>query len=288
MPELPEVEVVRQSLDKKIKQKKVKKVIVRNRNLRFKIPHGFVSFLQNKKIIKVGRFSKYLILHLSNNTFCLIHLGMSGTIHLIYEKKKNNFVTNASFYSYLSLPKKHNHVEIVLEKIKVVYNDPRRFGFFQIIKNLESLNKKLSLYGPEPFDTRFNLDYLLSFFKKKEKNIKNFLLDQVFVSGIGNIYASEILFLSKINPNKKAYLLTKKDCQKIIINSKKVLLDAIKKGGSSIMNFKNTFGVKGNFQKTFKVYDREGLKCKHKSCSGIIKKKNISNRSTFFCNICQK
>ena len=114
------------------------------------------------------------------------------------------------------------------------------------------------------------------------------MIDQKFVSGIGNIYASEILFLSKINPNKKVNLLTEKDCKKIINNSKKVLLNAIKKGGSSIRNFKNTLGKKGSFQKSFKVYEREGLICKRFKCPGIIHKKFFSNRSTFFCNTCQK
>jgi len=114
------------------------------------------------------------------------------------------------------------------------------------------------------------------------------LLDQNFVSGIGNIYASEILFFCKINPKKKARDLKKEDCKDIIINSKKVLLDSIKKGGSSIRNFKNISGEKGSFQKSFKVYDREGLNCKRINCDGIIQKKIISNRSTFFCNTCQK
>ena len=287
MPELPEVEIVRQSLNKKIKQKKVKNVIVRNRNLRFKIPLNFKNFLINKKILKVGRFSKYLILYLPDSNYCLIHLGMTGTIHLIKNNHKNS-ITNTSFYNSLSLPKKHNHVEIIFENLRLVYNDPRRFGFFQIIKNTNLLKKRFFHLGPEPFNSIFNLDYVYSFFKKKEKNIKNFLLDQNFVSGIGNIYASEILFLSKINPNKKAHLLKKNDCKNIIINSKKVLLDSIKKGGSSIRNFKNTHGNKGNFQKDFKVYQRERLICKRFKCTGVIQKKIISNRSTFFCNSCQK
>ena len=111
MPELPEVEVVRQSLDYKIKRKKVKKVIIRNRNLRIRIPLNFKRLLKNQRIMKVNRFSKYLILCLSNNSFCLLHLGMSGTIHIIHNKKKN-IITNSSFYSYQNLPKKHNHVEI--------------------------------------------------------------------------------------------------------------------------------------------------------------------------------
>ena len=287
MPELPEVEIVRQSLNKKIKQKKVKKVIVRNRNLRFKIPLNFTSFLKDKKIIKVRRFSKYLILCLSNNSYCLLHLGMSGTIHLV-NKDKKNFITNTSFYSSPRLPLKHNHVEIIFKDLKIIYNDPRRFGFFQIIKDNSLLKKKLNHLGPEPFNSKFDQKYVYFFLKNKEKNIKSFLLDQSFVSGIGNIYANEILFLSKINPTKKARLLKEKDCKKIVIYSKKVLFNAIAKGGSSIRDFKNISGAKGNFQKDFKVYQRDGLNCKRFECIGIIKKKIISNRSTFFCNTCQK
>jgi formamidopyrimidine-DNA glycosylase len=287
MPELPEVEIVRQSLDKKIKQKKVKKVIVRNGNLRFKIPKGFKTYFENKKIKKIDRFSKYIILNLSDNIYCLIHLGMTGTIHLVENRKKNNF-TNLSFYHSRTLPKKHNHVEIIFSNFKIIYNDPRRFGFFEIIKSNRELKERFSNLGPEPFSPKFNLKYLEKKFKKKNKNIKNFLLDQNFVSGIGNIYASEILFLSKIKPYKKAYLLNKKDYRKIITNSREILLKAIKKGGSSIRDFKNILGVQGKFQKEFNVYQREGLGCKRLNCQGKIKKKVIANRSTFFCNSCQK
>ena len=258
MPELPEVEVVRQSLDKNIKHKKVKKVIIRNRNLRFKIPLNFASFLKNQKIIKVNRFSKYLILSLTNNSFCLIHLGMSGTIHLVFSDKKKS-ITNTSFYNSPVLPKKHNHVEIIFKNLRLIYNDPRRFGFFQIIDNSILLNKRFVHLGPEPFSLNFNLKYIFSIFKGKKKNIKNFLLDQNFVSGIGNIYASEILFLSKIIPTKKGRLLKKEDCKKIIINCKKVLSNAIKKGGSSIKDFKNTDGETGSFQKDMNVDERKGL-----------------------------
>ena len=244
MPELPEVEIVRQTLEKKIKLKKVKKVLVRNRNLRFKIPLDFGNFLKGKQIIKVKRFSKYLILCFSSNNFCLLHLGMSGTIHLVHNKNKG-CITNTSFYNSPILPKKHNHVEIIFENFKIVYNDPRRFGFFQIINNLDSLKKKFLNFGPEPFNSKFNVEYILSFFRGKKKNIKNFLIDQNFVSGIGNIYASEILFLSKIDPSKKVYSLKIDDCKKIITNSRKVLLKAIRYGGSSIRDFRNAKGKKG-------------------------------------------
>jgi len=287
MPELPEVEIVRQSLDKKIKQKKVKKVIIRNRNLRFKIPRDFESFLKDKKIKKVSRFSKYLIIHFQNEDYFLIHLGMSGTIHILDKKKPLKF-TNTSFYHSPLLPKKHNHAEFVFDNLKVIYNDPRRFGFFEIIKNYQDLEKRFKSMGPEPFSDKFNLNYVVNYFRNKNKDIKSFLLDQKFVSGIGNIYASEILFASKINPFKKAKRLNKNECLNVILNSKKILEQAFNKGGSSIRDFKNTDGKSGNFQKNFKVYDRNGLKCKRSNCKGVIKKKKISNRSSFFCNICQK
>jgi len=287
MPELPEVEIVRQSLDKKIKQKRVKKVVIRNRNLRFLIPNNFKSYIKNKKIIKVDRFSKYLIINFSEGDFCLIHLGMSGTIHIVDKFKLTKF-TNTSFYHSPILPKKHNHVVLEFDNFKVIYNDPRRFGFFQLIENKNALKERFKHLGPEPFDKSFNLNYVSGFFKDKNKDIKSFLLDQRFVSGIGNIYASEILFLSKIDPFKQAKILNKNDCKKIISNSKKILFRAIIKGGSSIRNFQDISGTLGGYQKEFKVYQQEGNRCKAIGCLGIIKKKIVSNRSTFFCDSCQK
>jgi formamidopyrimidine-DNA glycosylase len=194
---------------------------------------------------------------------------------------------NLSFYNSPFLPKKHNHVEIIFDNFKVIYNDPRRFGFFQIIENNRDLKKRFIHLGPEPFDNKFNLKYFQKFIQNKLKTIKDLLIDQKFVSGIGNIYASEILFLSRVNPSKKIKSLNKKECSQIISNSKKVLLNAINKGGSSIRDFKNTDGSKGGFQDSFKVYQREGECCKRFNCDGIIIKKVIANRSTFFCNYCQ-
>ena len=286
MPELPEVEIVKQSLSKKIQQKKIKKVIIKNRNLRFKIPLKFEELLKNKIIKKVTRFSKYLIFNFSDGSFCLIHLGMSGTIHLIEKNNLKKF-TNTSFYHSSNLPKKHNHVEIHFENLKVIYNDPRRFGFIKFIDNKEALVDRFNHLGPEPFFKNFNLKYLLKYFLNKKKDIKSFLIDQKFVSGIGNIYASEILFHCKINPTTLAMKLSKKDCKNIISFSKKVLDRAIKKGGSSIRDFRDTFGESGNFPKEFKVYQRENLNCPRNKCRGKIKKIFISNRSTFFCNSCQ-
>jgi formamidopyrimidine-DNA glycosylase len=287
MPELPEVEIVKQSLAKKIEKKKIKRVIIKNRNLRFKIPQEFEQLLKNKIIKRVTRFSKYLILNFSDSSFCLIHLGMSGTIHLIKKDNLKKF-TNVSFYKSPNLPNKHNHVEIQFQDLKVIYNDPRRFGFFKFIDNKEELVNRFSHLGPEPFFNEFNLKYLLKYFFNKKKDIKSFLIDQKFVSGIGNIYASEILFLCKIKPMTYAMKLSKEDCKKIIFFSKSVLNRAIQKGGSSIRDFKNTSGKNGNFQKEFKVYQRENLTCPRNKCLGKINKIFISNRSTYFCNTCQK
>ena len=287
MPELPEVEVVKQSLDKKIKFQKINKVVVRNRNLRFKISKNFEFFLRNKKINRISRKSKYLIFHLNNNTFFIIHLGMSGTIHLI--SKKNYYKnTNTSFYGSSNLPAKHNHILIFFKKYQFVYNDPRRFGFIKILKNKKNLEIFFNNIGPEPLNNKFKTSYIYNYLRGKKKNIKSFLLDQKFVSGIGNIYANEILFYCKINPFKQAKNLTKPEIRKIKYFSKLILNRAIKKGGSSIRDFKNINGKKGNYQNEFKVYQRESLNCLAKYCYGKIKKKIVSKRSTFFCNSCQK
>jgi formamidopyrimidine-DNA glycosylase len=227
MPELPEVEIVKRSLKNKVNYKKIKKIIITNRDLRFKIQKNFENLLEGRSITNVSRFSKYIILTLDNLSHCLIHLGMSGTLHLINYKKKEK-ITNLSFYNSKILPKKHNHVEIQLKDLKIIYNDPRRFGFFKFIENKQELTNRFNYLGPEPFCKKFNLRYLLKYFTNKKKDIKSFLLDQKFVSGIGNIYASEILFLSRINPRTYAMKLSKEDCKKIIIFGiwgKKKLLD---------------------------------------------------------------
>ena len=188
MPELPEVEIVKQSLKKKIQHKKIKKVIVSNRNLRFKLHKNFEKILVNRFVKKVLRKSKYLILGLDNSKYCIIHLGMSGTIHLVDKTKNKN--TNLSFYQSPILPKKHNHIEIFFSNFKIIYNDPRRFGYFLILNSKSELDNFFLRVGPEVLSKKFNFKYLKRELIDKEKNIKNLLLDQKFVSGIGNIYSN--------------------------------------------------------------------------------------------------
>ena len=284
MPELPEVEVVTRSLKRTIKNQKIIKITVNNRNLRFRLEKNFEHILKNKIIKKIERKSKYIVFDFDNHFYVILHLGMSGTLHIPSKKK----ITNLSFYSNPILPKKHNHVIIDFKKFKLIYNDPRRFGYFKILNSKYEFDKHFTRIGPEALDKSFNLIYLKGKIKNRKKNIKNFLLDQKIVSGIGNIYANEILFQSQISPMKSVKKLTSTDLNKIIKFSRITLKNAIKFGGSSIRDFKSISGDGGSFQTKFKVYNRDNQKCSKSKCEGIIKKKYISNRSTFICNFCQK
>ena len=283
MPELPEVEVVTRSLKKTIKNQKIIKITVNNRNLRFKVPENFESVLKNKIVKNIKRKSKYIVFDFGKNFYVVLHLGMSGTLHIPFKNK----ITNLSFYSKPTLPKKHNHIIIDFKKVKLIYNDPRRFGYFKILNNKCDFDNYFTRIGPEALDKGFNLIYLKNKIKNRKKNIKNLLLDQKIVSGIGNIYANEILYKSQILPTKSVKNLSSLDLFKIIKFSRITLNKAIKFGGSSIKDFKGIAGGEGGFQTQFAVYNRENQKCNKIKCKGIIKKRYISNRSTFICNYCQ-
>ena len=167
MPELPEVEIVKKSLKKNVKDKKILDVIVTNRNLRFKVEKDFEKILKNRKIQNVNRYAKNIILKLNGNIYVIIHLGMTGTFHLIRNNVLKN--TNLSFYQSKDLPVKHNHIILIFKKFRVIYNDPRRFGFFEIFKDSKLLKKKFDKLGPEPFSLEFNLEYIRLYFKRKER-----------------------------------------------------------------------------------------------------------------------
>ena len=286
MPELPEVEIVKKSLKKNVKDKKILDVIVTNRNLRFKVDKDFEKILKNRKIQNVNRYAKNIIVELNGNIYVIIHLGMTGTFHLI----RNNILknTNLSFYQSKDLPIKHNHIVLIFKKFRVIYNDPRRFGFFKLLKDRESFKLYLKNIGYEPLDKNFNLKYLKKSILFRKKCIKSILLDQKIISGIGNIYANEILFHSGLNPRKKGLKLKDFELKYLYKYSKLVLKKAILKGGSSIRDFRNTEGAKGSFQDNFKVYNKDDHNCPNKKCNYKIKKINISNRSTFYCENCQK
>jgi formamidopyrimidine-DNA glycosylase len=201
------------------------------------------------------------------------------------KKQKTSF-----YYSIKKNDSKHDHISLYFNKgFKLIYNDVRKFGFLKILKSENIYKcKHLKFLGPEPLTKKFNLNYMKKYLLNKKTNIKNLLMNQKFVAGLGNIYCNEILFLSKINPHRIAGNIKKKELNEIIKNTKKILKKSIFRGGSSIKNFSNAEGKNGNFQQKFNVYNRELYKCNRKKCLGIIQKILTSNRSSFFCPSCQK
>ena len=286
MPELPEIEIVKRSLFKKINKAKITNIKINNKNLRYKIPNTFSRQLTGCKILKISRRSKYLIFHFKKKLL-LVHLGMSGKLVLM--RNHDNIIFKTSFYYDLNMQHKHNHIYFQLNNgLVLIYNDVRRFGFFKLynakkINNITFLKK----LGLEPFNKNFNTKYFKKYTQNRNKNIKSLLMDQTFIAGLGNIYVNEALFMSKIKPLRRCSSLNKKEIKKLILNIKKILKFSISKGGASIRDFQNTLGKSGNFQQFFCVYGQENKKCSRISCGGKIKKITIANRSSFYCEKCQ-
>ena len=286
MPELPEVEVTRRTLLKFIKNKVINNIKINNPNLRFKVPADFKKIIIGQKIVNVLRRSKYILIYLENNYVIISHLGMSGKFLIINNYNKDFLKT--SYYSN-EFSSKHNHLEFLFSNnSRVIYNDPRRFGFFalDIVPKLD-INKFLRKLGPEPLGRNLKKDYLILKTKITQRTIKTLLMDQNFISGIGNIYANEILFMAKIKPNKISSRLNLLEITRLHLSISKVLIRALKLGGSSIKDFKSLVGQKGRFQNEFKVYDREDLKCLRARCPGLIVRVVSQGRASFFCNECQ-
>jgi len=286
MPELPEIEIVKRSLFKMINKAKIIDIKINNKNLRYKIPNTFSKNLIGEKILRISRRSKYLIFHFEKKLL-LVHLGMSGKLLLM--RSDDNTIFKTSFYYDLNILQNHNHIYFNLNNgLVLIYNDVRRFGFFKLY-HTKQLNKIIFLkkLGLEPFSKKFNIKYFEKIVQNRKKNIKNLLMDQAFVSGLGNIYVNEVLFASKIYPLRICSRLNKKEIKNLIFHIKKILKFSISKGGSSIKDYRNVLGKSGSFQQFFHVYGQENKNCSRISCKGKIKKIQISNRSSFYCNKCQ-
>ena len=286
MPELPEVEIVKRSLLKIANKAKIVDIKIKNKNLRYKIDSKFRKNLLGEKISGISRRSKYLIFYFKTKLL-LAHLGMTGKILIM--RNNDNKMFKTSFYYNLDIPKKHNHIYFKLNNgLVLIYNDIRRFGFFKLY-NTTKLDKIkfLNKLGLEPFSKNFNLRYFKKIIQRRKKNIKNLLMDQTFISGLGNIYVNEVLFMSRIKPLRSCQSLNTSEVKKIILNTKKILKSSINKGGSSIKDFENTLGKSGNFQQFFYVYGKDNKNCSRIPCRGKIEKIIISNRSSFYCKKCQ-
>ena len=269
MPELPEVETTVKSLNI-LKNKKVTSLDVHIKKLRYSVPYLDLKSIINCKIKNLRRISKYIIIDFDNLMSVIFHLGMSGRLKIIKSKIK---------------VKKHDHLVFTFKDIKLIFNDPRRFGFVDIVKSDNIVNiRYIEKLGIDALDKNLTEEYLYKKFNKSDVLIKQLLLNQYIVAGIGNIYASEILYDAKISPLRKGKSLKKYHIGTIIKSIKKILRKAIKHGGSSINDYVAPDGTLGNFQKKFKVYGREGYKIK--DCK--IKKVVLYGRSTFFCPDIQK
>ncbi len=289
MPELPEVEVVKRSLKKKILNLIIKKVKIKDENLRYKVDKEKILKLSGKRIEKIIRRSKFLIFEFQKNNFMLTHLGMTGKFFFIDQKNKK-FKT--SFYYNLNHIKDQKYDRVIFylqNNYKLIYNDVRKFGFIKLYNQKKYIDSKhLKNLGPEPLKKGFNFEYFKNYISNRKRTIKDILMDQKFVSGLGNIYVNEILFLSGIKPIRKVSRLKDREIKRIINNTKKILLNSIRLGGSSIKNFSSDDGKQGLFQQHFKVYARKGEKCSNTDCNKIIIKSIIGNRASFFCKSCQK
>ena len=289
MPELPEVEVVKRSLTSKIQKLVVEKITVKDEKLRYRINKKKLKILLGLKIIKILRRSKFLLFVFEKNTVMLVHLGMTGKFFFLNRNAKK-FKT--SFYYNIDETKDNKHNRLIFSlsnKQKLIYNDVRKFGFIKILdKRQLQYNLHLKNLGPEPLGNSFDFKYFKNYLINRNRTIKDILMDQKFVSGLGNIYVNEVLFLSKVKPTKKTYLIKNKEIHKIIKNTKKTLKKAISLGGSSLRDFSSSDGKKGEFQQYFYVYGRKGENCLNRNCNKKIIKTIIGNRATFYCPKCQK
>ncbi len=271
MPELPEVETVRNVLKKKVINKKIVDLKVNyEKIIAYPTLEQFKKEIINKVIIDIKRRGKWLIFDM-DDYLLLSHLRMEGKFNL---KNKNDEVN------------KHEHVIFIFDdETELRYQDTRKFGKMYLFKkDIAYKVKPLVELGLEPFDEKLDENYLKDKLKTKKLPIKTTLLDQKIIVGIGNIYADEILFLSKINPSKKAYLLNKQELNEIIVNTKKVLKQAIEDGGTTIRSYTSSENVHGNHQQNLFVHTKEICP----NCNKIISKIKINGRTTYYCSNCQK
>lgn len=290
MPELPEVQTTVNFLNSKVLKRTFVDVWA-DWQKTIKKPKNFSDFkkeLKNKKIIKIWRRSKNIIFDLSEDYCLLVHQKMTG--HLLvgkwnFENKKwtalkKDFLSE-KINSYI-------HVMFFLDNDKMIaFSDARKFGKIELWKKEELLNsKELSSLGPEPLDKNFTFEKFQERIKNKKRNIKQLLMDQHIIAGIGNIYASESLWRAKINPQRTADSLKTEELEKLYFAIKKVLETSITLGGESFSDYRKPDGSKGGFDSERKVYKREGQKCQR--CGRLIKRIVIGQRSTFFCSDCQK
>jgi formamidopyrimidine-DNA glycosylase len=293
MPELPEVETVRRGLQPVMEGARIVRAEARRKDLRFPFQKDFVARLTGRTVTGLGRRAKYLMADLDSGDVLLMHLGMSGSFRVIKDQDEK---APGTFHHPRSADRAHDHVVFQMSSgAAVVFNDPRRFGYMKVIARgaLED-EPLLRGLGPEPLGNEFDAAMLARACANKKTSLKAALLDQRVVAGLGNIYVCEALFRSQLSPRRLAATLATKKAEptdhakRLVTAIHAVLNQAIKAGGSSLRDHRQTSGELGYFQHSFQVYDREGEICHTKGCGGIVKRFTQNGRSTFWCPKCQK
>jgi formamidopyrimidine-DNA glycosylase len=293
MPELPEVETVRRGLAPVMEGARFVRVEQRRPDLRFPFPQNFAKRLEGQSVVGLGRRAKYLLADLSSGEVLLMHLGMSGSFRVVHGSDED---ARGKFHHVRGKLSAHDHVVFHMSNGAIVtFNDPRRFGYMRLIAR-EALNQDpmIAGLGPEPLGNAFDAAMLATACVGKKTSLKAALSDQKVVAGLGNIYVCEALHRAHLSPRRRAATLANRNgspndrAVALADAIRAVLNDAIKAGGSSLRDHRQTDGDLGYFQHSFRVYDRAGEKCPTPKCKGTIKRIVQGTRSTFFCPVCQK
>lgn len=273
MPELPEVETICRGLRSLLPGRRIAAVEVLEPRLRSPVHQEFRSELRGRTILGVERRGKYILVLLEADRVWISHLGMSGKLIYVEAARPRE---------------RHDHIVVRLDDIhELRYHDPRRFGLSLVLPRaeMESLPQIKDL-GLEPFDHRFNGIYLYSVARRCKRRIRDLLIDQRVLAGLGNIYANEILFRAKVRPTTRAWRLGRSRVERLAEMTPKVLREAIRWCGTSFSDYRDAEDRRGEFQDHLRVYDREGEKCV--LCASKIKRVNLGNRSAYYCPKCQK
>jgi formamidopyrimidine-DNA glycosylase len=272
MPELPEVETICRGLRARVIGRRIIDVKVLEPRLRTRVGADFAGKLAKRSVTSVERRGKYILLRLDNECVWLTHLGMSGKLIWVEEGRRRE---------------KHDHIVArVNGGYELRYHDPRRFGLSLLVSGgeLESL-PQIQALGPEPLDDGFDAEYLYSAARDSRRRIRDLLIDQRTIAGLGNIYANEILFHAGVRPTARAWKLGRTKVERIAKLTPKILRQAIRWCGTSFSDYRDADDNFGDFQKRLRVYDREGEKCRR--CPRVIKRVALGNRSVFYCPACQ-
>lgn len=293
MPELPEVETIRRGLEPVLTGVRVRRLVTQRPDLRFPLPENFAGRIEGKRIEWLERRAKYLVAVLSSGEALVMHLGMTGRFSVVTKNEAEQL--GAYIYDTGTDPK-HDHVTFELTGgTRVVYNDPRRFGFMVMMRDDERATHALFRnMGVEPLGADLSPEYLAQRARGRKANLKAFLMDQRNIAGLGNIYVSEALHRARLSPDRAARFLSDArglptDRARVLVPAiTSVLEQAIAAGGSTLKDYRHADGERGAFQESFAVYDRDGAPCVRPGCGGTVKRTVHTGRATFACKRCQR